>query len=241
MKSIGTFGAPHRSIAAAILLCGTPNVPMLFMGEEWSERAPFLYFTSHTDQDLGRAVRRGRMEEYDSFVRGEGETESTLGGFADPQSEITFVRSKLDWDSLNKSPHAEMLAFYRDLLAARRAHACLSNCDKTRTRVHFDEGRCRLTVERGDESGARAALLCNLSADAQGVTIPEGAWRLALWSDDERYGGDASHDAPLAEVNADGQTEIELAAWGAALYISAEVRVQSDELSAEVRVQSAER
>ena len=38
------------------------------------------------------------MEEYDSFVRGEGETESTLGGFADPQSETTFARSKLDWE-----------------------------------------------------------------------------------------------------------------------------------------------
>jgi maltooligosyltrehalose trehalohydrolase len=209
----------QQRLAAAILLCAAPNVPMLFMGEEWSERAPFLYFTSHTDQDLGHAVRRGRMEEYDSFVRGEGETESTLGGFADPQSEMTFVRSKLDWDSLNKSPHAEMLAFYRDLLAARRAHVCLSNCDKTRTRVHFDEGR-RLTVERGDASGTRAALLCNLSDDAQAVTIPEGAWRLALRSNDERYGGDASHDAPPAEVNADGQTEIELAAWGAALYVS---------------------
>jgi maltooligosyltrehalose trehalohydrolase len=219
----------QQRLAAAILLCAAPNVPMLFMGEEWSERAPFLYFTSHTDAELGHAVRRGRMEEYDSFVRGEGETESTLGGFADPQSEMTFVRSKLDWYSLNKSPHAEMLAFYRDLFTARRAHACLSNCDKTRTRVHFDEGRRRLTVERGDEDGTRATLLCNLSADAQAVTIPEGAWRLALQSNDERYGGEASHVAPPAEVNADGQTEIELAAWGAALYTSAEVRARSGE------------
>src|ERR1051325_10995893 len=127
---------------------------MLFMGEEWSERAPFLYFTSHTDAELGRAVRRGRMEEYDSFVRGEGETESTLGGFADPQSERTFARSKLDWESLTKSPHAEMLAFYRDLLALRRTTPALSNCDKTRTRVRFEEERRWLAVERGDETGA---------------------------------------------------------------------------------------
>jgi len=212
--------AQHR-LAAAILLCGAPNVPMLFMGEEWAERAPFLYFTSHTDEGLGRAVRQGRMEEYDSFVRGEGETESTFGGFSDPQSEITFVRSKVNWDSLSKSPHAEMLAFYRDLLAARRAHAPLSDCDKTRTRVRFDEGRRWLVVERGGGSGARALLACNLSGEAQTLALAEGAWRLALWSGDARYGGDPALAAP-PEVVEDGAAEIRLDAWGAALYVNAE-------------------
>jgi maltooligosyltrehalose trehalohydrolase len=210
----------QQRLAAAVMLAGAPNVPMLFMGEEWGERAPFLYFTSHTDAELGRAVRKGRMEEYDSFVREEGETQSTIGGFSDPQSEITFVRSKLDWERPGKQPHAGMLAFYRDLLALRRAHAPLSNCDKTRTRVRFDEGRRWLAVERGDESGARATLLCNLSPDAQPVSSAEGAWRLALWSGDARYGGDSSHTPPPERI--DGGQSIELAAWGAALYINAE-------------------
>ncbi|MET0624456.1 MAG: malto-oligosyltrehalose trehalohydrolase [Pyrinomonadaceae bacterium] len=208
----------QQRLAAALLLAGAPNVPMLFMGEEWSERAPFLYFTSHTDPELGRAVRRGRMEEYDSFVRGEGETESTLGGFSDPQSELTFVRSKLDWDSLTKSPHAETLRFYRDLLALRREHAPLSNCDKTRTRVRFDEARRWLAVERGDESGARAFLACNLSGETQSLSFPEGAWRLALWTNDARYGGDAAQAAPPERI--DGGRTLELAGWGAALYVS---------------------
>jgi maltooligosyltrehalose trehalohydrolase len=210
----------QQRLAAAILLCGVPNVPMLFMGEEWSERAPFLYFTSHTDPELGRAVRRGRMEEYDSFVRGEGETESTLGGFADPQSEATFARSKLDWEALTKSPHAEMLAFYRDLLALRRARAPLSNCDKSRTRVRFDERRRWLAVERGDESGTRALLLCNLAPETQALPTAEGAWRLALWSNDARYGGEPSMKQPPERVNSDGVNELELAGWGAAVYIS---------------------
>jgi maltooligosyltrehalose trehalohydrolase len=208
----------RQRLAAAILLCGAPNVPMLFMGEEWGERAPFLYFTSHTDPELGRAVRRGRMEEYDAFVREEGETESTLGGFADPQSERTFVRSKLDWECLEKQPHAGTLAFYRDLLAVRRAHAPLSNCDKMRTRVRFDEQGRWLNVERGDSSGARALLLCNLSGDTQSVPSAEGAWRLALWSGDARYGDDVSHASPPGRVG--GERTVELAGWGAALYIS---------------------
>jgi maltooligosyltrehalose trehalohydrolase len=209
----------RQRLAAAILLCGAPSVPMLFMGEEWRERAPFLYFTSHTDPELGRAVRVGREEEYTAFVRGEGETESTIGGFSDPQSEITFVRSKLDWDCLEKQPHAGMLAFYRDLLALRRAHAPLSNCDKTRARVRFDEGGRWLAVERGDESGARAILLCNLATEARPVPSAEGAWRLALWSGDARY-GDASSNTPPERI--DGEQIVELAGWGAALYVNAE-------------------
>ena len=212
-------GPRRQKLAAAILLCGAPNVPMLFMGEEWAERAPFLYFTSHTDADLGRAVRMGREEEYNSFVRGEGETASTIGGFSDPQSEITFVRSKLDWDSLSKPPHAQILAFYRDLFAARRQYAPLSNCDKARTRVRFDEGRRWLAVERSGGSGARALLACNLSGEAQAVPLADGAWRLALWSNDARYGGDASQAAPPEQVGGGGRTEIELGGWGAALYV----------------------
>jgi maltooligosyltrehalose trehalohydrolase len=208
--------ARHR-LAASLLLCGAPNVPMLFMGEEWGERAPFLFFTSHTDAELGHAVRSGRMAEYDFFVREEGKTDSTVGGFSDPQSESTFGRSRLDWECLSKEPHAGLLAFYRDLLALRRAHAALSNCDKTRTRVRFDEDERWLAVERGDVSGARAILLCNLSPAVRRVSSADGAWRLALWSGDPRYGGDASQTPPPERLDA-GQ-EVELAAWSAALYI----------------------
>jgi maltooligosyltrehalose trehalohydrolase len=195
-----------------------PNVPMLFMGQEWGERAPFLYFTSHTDKGLGQAVREGRKEEYSSFVREEGETESTIGGFADPQSEITFVRSKLNWEQADQSPQAEMLRFHRDLLAARRAHPCLSNCDKTRTRVSFDEARRWLAIERGDEGGSRALLLLNFSDEAQDVPAAQGedgaAYGLALWSGAPEYGGAPGStpppDAPGASVT--------LEPWGAALY-----------------------
>jgi maltooligosyltrehalose trehalohydrolase len=208
----------QQKLAAALLLCGAPNVPLLFMGQEWSERAPFLYFTSHTDRELGRAVRRGRMEEYDAFVRGEGETESTLGGFADPQSERTFENSKLDWESPGRSPHAEVLRFYRDLIATRKRYACLSNCDKARARVAFDEERRWLTVERGDARGARALLVCNFDAAAQAVPVVEGAWRLALWSGEARYGGDDAQ-APPARVEAADAAEVEIAGWGAAVYV----------------------
>jgi 1,4-alpha-glucan branching enzyme len=111
-----------------------------------------------------------------------------------------------------------MLAFYRDLLSLRRAHAPLSNCDKTRTRVRFDKSQRWLAVERGDESGARAILLCNLSHEVRRVPSAEGTWRLALWSGDARYGGNPQHAAPPERI--DGEQTLDLAAWGAALYIT---------------------
>ena len=53
-------------LAAGLVLC-TPNIPLLFMGEEYGETAPFLYFTSHTDPALAQAVREGRRREFAQF------------------------------------------------------------------------------------------------------------------------------------------------------------------------------
>jgi maltooligosyltrehalose trehalohydrolase len=214
------LSAEQHKLAAALLFAA-PNVPMLFMGEEWGERAPFLYFTSHTDPGLGRAVREGRREEYASFVREEGEMQSSVGGFADPQAEQTFLRSKLTWESLGESPQAEVLRFYRDLIATRKRYSCLSNCDKARARVRFDEGRRWLAVERGDADGTRAILLCNFAEAEQSIPVPAGdgaTWQLVIWSGDARYGGDPTRSAPPAHVE-NATTEITLAGWGAALYI----------------------
>ncbi|HZI20467.1 MAG TPA: malto-oligosyltrehalose trehalohydrolase [Pyrinomonadaceae bacterium] len=214
----------RQKLAAALLLCGAPNVPMLFMGQEWGETAPFLYFTSHTDAALGEAVREGRKEEYRSFVREEGETVSALGGFADPQAPETFEQSKLLWSRLEESPHREMLNFYRDLLALRREHACLSNCDKTRTSVGFDEDRRWMTIERGDAGGSRAVLLCNFAGEAGEVPAPVapegGTWRLALWSGEEKYGGAGEGRPPETPGEGRGGSSVTLQPGGAVIYVS---------------------
>jgi maltooligosyltrehalose trehalohydrolase len=223
---LGTLLDPERQkLAAALLLCGAPNVPMLFMGQEWGETAPFLYFTSHTDAALGEAVREGRKAEYASFVREEGETASALGGFADPQSPETFEQSKLVWSRLGESPHSEMLNFYRGLLALRREQACLSNCDKTQAAVSFSEERKWMSVERGDAGGSRAVLLCNFAGEAGEVPVPAategGAWQLALWSGDAAYGGAGLGRPPetLRGEGAGSPTPVRLQPGGVALYV----------------------
>jgi maltooligosyltrehalose trehalohydrolase len=211
-----------QKLAAAVLLCA-PNVPMLFMGQEWGEVAPFLYFTSHTDPDLARGVREGRRKEYAAFVKDEGETVSAVGGFADPQAPETFEHSKLAWSRLSESPHAEVLNFYRDLIALRKKHSCLSNCDKGLTEVEFDEPRRWLTIRRGDdESGSAAILLCNLAAEAQSIPFPVtqgGEWQLTLWSGAQTYGGPAEQTPPTRFHGSNEQLSIQLAGWQTALYL----------------------
>ena len=212
----------QQKLAAALLLCA-PNLPLLFMGQEWGELAPFLYFTSHTDQDLAQGVREGRRKEYAAFVKEEGETVAPVGGFADPQAVETFAHSKLIWSRLAESPHTEVLRCYRDLFALRKAHSCLSNCDKALTDVSFDEARRWLTIRRGDRDGSAALLLCNLSDEAQtisGSMSQADAWRLVLWSGDQVYGGAAQFPAPPAQLeHATERQAVHLAGWQAALYI----------------------
>ncbi|HEX8141603.1 MAG TPA: malto-oligosyltrehalose trehalohydrolase [Pyrinomonadaceae bacterium] len=213
----------QQKLAASILLCA-PNVPMLFMGQEWGEVAPFLYFTSHTDEALGRAVREGRKAEYSSYAREVGETVSALGGFADPQAAETFEHSKLSWQRLEQSPHAQVFKFYRDLIAHRKQHPCLSDCDKERTKITFDEERRWMVLERGAGAQSRAMLVANLSNDAQAIRLPktlDGAWRLALWSGAEQYGGEASSTPPPTRliIASEDTTHVTLAGWNAALYL----------------------
>jgi maltooligosyltrehalose trehalohydrolase len=88
--------------------------PLLFMGEEYGETSPFLYFTSHGDPDLAEAVRRGRTDEFRSFGWKED--------IPDPQAEATFERSRLNLGLAQEEPHRTLLRFYQMLLRFRREY-----------------------------------------------------------------------------------------------------------------------
>jgi 1,4-alpha-glucan branching enzyme len=101
---------PIKAVSAVYLL--SPQIPMLFMGEEWGAREPFPYFCDF-DEDLNEKVRKGRREEL-----------SRLPGFdaddlLDPTAQSTFEMAKLDWSRLDGANTSEMLAFYKSLLAVR--------------------------------------------------------------------------------------------------------------------------
>jgi maltooligosyltrehalose trehalohydrolase len=111
LSSLVNFESLKLAVGANLL---SPFVPLLFMGEEYGETAPFLYFTSHGDPNLAEAVRRGRAEEFHSF--------SWQGEIPDPQAESTFIRSRLKPDLAAEEPHRTLLRFYQTLLRFRREY-----------------------------------------------------------------------------------------------------------------------
>jgi maltooligosyltrehalose trehalohydrolase len=106
---------PDVLACGAALLLTSPYTPMLFMGEEWGAATPWQFFTDHTDADIAQATRDGRRAEFGAH----GWDEDAV---PDPQDPQTFRCSRLDWSELGREPHARLHGWYRDLLAARRAH-----------------------------------------------------------------------------------------------------------------------
>lgn len=206
----GMVSLAEQKLAAALLLCA-PNLPLLFMGQEYGETAPFLYFTSHTDPELGEAVRRGRAEEFRSF-EWEGE-------FDDPQAEETFLRSRLDWGLRDRQPQAGIRALYRDLLALRSERACLGNGRRDLMRVACGAKERWLRIERGEPAGPGA--LCVFNLERAPLRVPlvgnDRRWKLALFTGDCRY-GDSPGEAPPASLGA-REEGVPLAASSAAVYL----------------------
>lgn len=109
LSALVSFEALKLAAGAVIL---SPYIPMLFMGEEYSETSPFLYFTSHSDPDLIEAVRKGRTEEFARF--------DWPFDVPDPQDASTFERSKLKPHLRKEKSHDVLLRYYRELLRLRK-------------------------------------------------------------------------------------------------------------------------
>jgi maltooligosyltrehalose trehalohydrolase len=109
--------AALRAATALLLLC--PQIPMLFMGEEWGATAPFLFFTGFRDPELAKAVREGRRKEFAHFAA--FQDEAARERIPDPNDPATFERSRPDFAEAGRPPHDAILAHHKGLLAIRRA------------------------------------------------------------------------------------------------------------------------
>ncbi len=156
-----------RLCAAAVVL--SPFLPMLFMGEEYGETAPFQYFTSHSDENLIEAVRTGRKAEFEEF-EWEGEA-------PDPHDDETFRRSKLNWRLLDRDEHLSLWQFYRELLRIRRETPALRKLDLASLEVEADDDKRVVITRRGD-----VIVAFNFSESAQTVEIPAVQWRALIES-----------------------------------------------------------
>ena len=202
-------GLEAQKLSAALLLCA-PNPPMLFMGQEYGETAPFHYFTSHGDPGLAEAVTRGRRAEMAAFLNEEP--------FRDPQAETTFAACRPERSLAKREPHAGLLRWHQALLRLRRQMPCLRDDAPGATRAHYEEARRWMVLERGT-GGARAWLFANFTGKRQSVPMPhrDGIWTLALASSEARFGPNEGMRIAPAEV-LDGDTTVELDGWACALY-----------------------
>jgi malto-oligosyltrehalose trehalohydrolase/4-alpha-glucanotransferase len=103
-----------RAITAVYLLL--PQIPMLFMGEEWGAAQPFPFFCDF-GPELADAVRKGRREEFARFP--EFQDPAVRDRIPDPQTDETFAAAKLDWQDLAREPHSRWLDWHRRLLSVR--------------------------------------------------------------------------------------------------------------------------
>lgn len=154
----------QKLMAAAVMV--SPYLPMVFMGEEYGEQNPFLYFVSHTDKELIKAVRDGRRNEFKAF-HAEGEA-------PDPQSSETFKRSKLNWDNLTDADHHQMLDYYKQLIALRKSTPALKNNNRKQLEVSCDEDKEMLQLHRWQDE-QHVYCFMNFSKTEQTFEPPAGS------------------------------------------------------------------
>ena len=180
-----------RLAAAAVLL--SPMVPLLFMGEEWGEEAPFLYFVDHGDSNLCSAVREGRKKEFSEFL---GDRE-----VPDPTDAGTFERSRPDWSGLSSEKGRSFLGFYRLLTTLRREHPVLSEGTFAGSSVEGPAGTSGLLVWSRENTAGRVRIYLNFADVPATAGLPGGTpWRLVFDSCDRKWGGGGAMsdgEAPL--------------------------------------------
>jgi maltooligosyltrehalose trehalohydrolase len=202
------LAGPEAARLAAALVILAPGVPLLFMGEEYAEPAPFLYFTSHGDEGLAEAVRTGRKREFAAF--------GWRGDPPDPQAPETFERCRLQWSLRRTGRHGRMLAYYQALLTLRRTAAPLGDPEASVSVSIPPDGRA-IVLRRWTETAA-VAVLFNPAPTASTVVprLEGGIWRRLIDSADTAWGGPGGRSPETIDGAAAGG--IDLAPWAAAVY-----------------------
>jgi maltooligosyltrehalose trehalohydrolase len=171
----------QKLLAAAVMV--SPYLPMLFMGEEWSEPNGFLYFVSHTDKDLAEAVRKGRKEEFAAFqIQGEA---------PDPVAEKTFLQSKLQWNLIEEGQHKIMLEYYKALIQLRKTNEVLKEPSRKNLEVIPYKEQNSLLLKRWND---REQITCfmNFSAKQQSIQYDQPLCKKIFDSANPKWNGPQS-------------------------------------------------
>jgi maltooligosyltrehalose trehalohydrolase len=193
-------------LAAGIVFL-SPYIPLVFMGEEYGETSPFLYFVSHSDPNLIEGVRQGRKKEFETF-NWEGEP-------PDPQSSDTFIQSRLDWSKREKGRNKVLLDFYKELIRLRKDIPALSSLDKESLKVRADLDDKMIWLRRWKDESHIIALF-NLSKKDIIVEgpLPSAKWRKLLDSSESKWNGPGT----LLPEKIEGDNNLRIKGESLALY-----------------------
>jgi maltooligosyltrehalose trehalohydrolase len=208
-----TQSLEQLKLAAAVVLL-SPYLPLLFMGEEYAEKAPFHYFVDFSDHALGEAVRKGRRAEFARF--------GWSSEAPDPQAETAFLDSKIEIHGPRSIEQEQLYHFYRALIRLRKETPTLANPAKEQMELKPFEHQRSLFVRRwfGAEN-----LFClyNFGGANAAATfmLPEGRWAKVLDSSSEQWGGHGENTPE--SLDSDGfELSIDLDPYSFVLYRTVE-------------------
>jgi maltooligosyltrehalose trehalohydrolase len=184
--------AKKVKLAMAILLLA-PSPPLLFMGEEFAAASPFLFFCDF-GPELAAKVTEGRRSEFarfEQFTSPEAQAQ-----IPDPNADETFLHSKLDWDSVEREPHANWLNFYQNVLQCRREKVLPRIKDIAPGGAKFELlGSLGLEVQWPFAQSGSLQLIANF--DEKSLALRRELKGELLYSTSEAHGGEWKDIPPL--------------------------------------------
>ncbi len=194
LSTLIPFAAQQVATASVLL---SPFIPLLFMGEEYGEYAPFQYFIDHGDEGLIEAVRKGRLAEFKPFG---------WKNIPDPYDVATFESSRLTPPNAHNETHQRMAAWTSKLIALRKQHASLGTGVKGhQLRAWVNPSKTILTIYRKNPEAEAMLLILGFNNQPTTLTLsqPKGQWSLLVDSGQTPYVDPANSSALQAPLKLD--------------------------------------